>query len=174
MIGLINTFLKIIIFTLIFFSSYAFSDTLDKINITGNERISDETIKLFINIKVNDEIDTNKLNNILKDLYETDFFEDINISLNNQILFINVLENPIIENIFYEGIKSKRILEIIKEGSSIRSRSSYNERLIKKEKLKVENILKNLGYYKSNFNILVEKSENNLVNITYKIDLGKK
>jgi len=174
MIGLINTFLKIIIFTLIFFSGYAFSDTLDKINITGNERISDETIKLFINIKVNDEIDTNKLNNILKDLYETDFFEDINISLNNQILFINVLENPIIENIFYEGIKSKRILEIIKEGSSIRSRSSYNERLIKKEKLKVENILKNLGYYKSNFNILVEKSENNLVNITYKIDLGKK
>ena len=88
MIGLINTFLKIIIFTLIFFSGYAFSDTLDKINITGNERISDETIKLFINIKVNDEIDTNKLNNILKDLYKTDFFEDINISLNNQILFI--------------------------------------------------------------------------------------
>ena len=76
MIGLINTFLKIIIFTLTFFSGYAFSDTLDKINITGNERISDETIKLFINIKVNDEIDTNKLNNILKDLYETDFFED--------------------------------------------------------------------------------------------------
>ena len=101
MIGLINTFLKIIIFTSIFFSGYAFSDTLDKINITGNERISDESIKLFINIKVNDEIDTNKLNNILKDLYETDFFEDINISLNNQILFINVLENPIIENIFY-------------------------------------------------------------------------
>ena len=174
MIGLINTFLKIIIFTSIFFSGYAFSDTLDKINITGNERISDESIKLFINIKVNDEIDTNKLNNILKDLYKTDFFEDINVSLNNQILFINVLENPIIENIFYEGIKSKRILEIIKEGSSIRSRSSYNERLVKKEKLKVENILKNLGYYKSNFNILVEKSENNLVNITYKIDLGKK
>ena len=88
MIGLINTFLKIIIFTLIFFSGYAFSDTLDKINITGNERISDETIKLFINIKVNDEIDTNKLNNILKDLYKTDFFEDINVSLNNQILFL--------------------------------------------------------------------------------------
>ena len=41
-----------------------------------------------------------KLNNILKDLYETDFFKDISVNLNNQILSINVQENPIIENIF--------------------------------------------------------------------------
>ena len=174
MMRLINTFLKIIIFTSIFFSGYAFSNTLDKINITGNERISDETIKLFINVKVNDEINSNKLNNILKDLYETDFFKDINISFNNQVLLINVVENAIIENIFYKGIKSNKILEFIKEGSSIRSRSSYNESLIKKEKLKVKNVLKNLGYYKSDLDILVEQLENNLVNITYDINLGKK
>ena len=174
MMRLINTFLKIIIFTSIFFSGYAFSNTLDKINITGNERISDETIKLFINVKVNDEIDSNKLNNILKDLYETDFFKDIDISFNNQVLLINVVENAIIENIFYKGINSNKILEFIKEGSSIRSRSSYNESLIKKEKLKVKNVLKNLGYYKSDLDILVEQLENNLVNITYDINLGKK
>ena len=174
MMRLINTFLKIIIFTSIFFSGYAFSNTLDKINITGNERISDETIKLFINVKVNDEIDNNKLNNILKDLYETDFFKDINISFNNQVLLINVVENAIIENIFYKGIKSNKILEFIKESSSIKSRSSYNESLIKKEKLKVKNVLKNLGYYKSDLDILVEQLENNLVNITYDINLGKK
>ena len=174
MMRLINTFLKIIIFTSIFFSGYAFSNTLDKINITGNERISDETIKLFINVKVNDEINSNKLNNILKDLYETDFFKDINISFNNQVLLINVVENAIIENIFYKGIKSNKILEFIKEGSSIKSRSSYNESLIKKEKLKVKNVLKNLGYYKSDLDILVEQLENNLVNITYDINLGKK
>ena len=96
------SFLKLVFFILIFLSSYAFSSNLEKIRIIGNERISDETIKLFIDVNVNEIINDNKLNNILKDLYETNFFKDININFNNQILIINVEENPIIENIFYK------------------------------------------------------------------------
>ena len=159
---------------LLLLSSYAFSNTLNKIEIIGNDRISDETIKLFISTDIKDEINDDKLNKILKDLYETNFFKDINIKFVNQILLINVEENPIIENIFYNGIKSNRILEIIKQGTSIKQRSSYNESLIKKEKLKIQNILKNLGYYNSSLQILVDQSKNNLVNITYDITLGKK
>jgi outer membrane protein insertion porin family len=89
-------------------------------------------------------------------------------------LLIKVLENPIIENISYNGIKSNRILEIIKQGTLIKQRSSYNESLIKKEKLKIENILKSLGYYNSKLDISVNQSKNNLVSIIYDIDLGKK
>ena len=167
-------FLKIVFFILIFLPSYAFSSNLEKIRITGNECISDETIKLFIDVNVNDIINDNKLNNILKDLYETNFFKDININFNNQILIINVEENPIIENIFYKGIKSNRILDFIKNETSIKQRSSYNESLLKNEKLKITNVLKNLGYYNSELTISVEESGKNLVNITYDIKLGKK
>ena len=168
------SFLKLVFFILIFLSSYAFSSNLEKIRIIGNERISDETIKLFIDVNVNDIINDNKLNNILKDLYETNFFKDININFNNQILIINVEENPIIENIFYKGIKSNRILDFIKNETSIKQRSSYNESLLKNEKLKITNVLKNLGYYNSELTISVEESGKNLVNITYDIKLGKK
>jgi len=174
MIYLIKIFFKIFFFTSIFFSTYAFSDTLRKIEIFGNERISDESIKLFINVNISDEINNGEMNDIIKDLYETDFFKDISLSFNDQTLIITVIENPIIENIFYKGIKSDRILNIIKDGSSMRSRSSYKESIVKNEKLKIENILKSLGYYKSDLAILVEESENNLVNITYDINLGKK
>ena len=166
--------MKLVFFILIFLSSYAFSSNLEKIRITGNERISDETIKLFIDVNVNDIINDNKLNNILKDLYETNFFKDININFNNQILIINVEENPVIENIFYKGIKSNRILDFIKNETSIKQRSSYNESLLKNEKLKITNVLKNLGYYNSELTISVEESGKNLVNITYDIKLGKK
>jgi outer membrane protein insertion porin family len=91
-------------------SSKTFSDTLNKIEIIGNDRITDETIKLFISVDIKDEINESKLNNIIKDLYDTDFFKDISVKFNNQILSINVLENPIIENISYIGIKSDTIL----------------------------------------------------------------
>ena len=159
---------------LLFLFSNAFSDTLNKIEITGNDRISDETIRLFISVDIKDEINEVKLNNILKDLYDTDFFKDISVEFDNQILSINVIENPIIENISYIGIKSNRILELIKDGTSIKQRSSYDERKIKNDKLKIKDILQAIGYYNASLDILVEQSKNNLVSITYDIDLGKK
>jgi len=170
----IKILLKSIFIILFFFSSYSFSDIVNKIEIIGNDRISDETIKLFIQVELKDEINKAKLNDIIKDLYETDFFSDIIVNFKDQILSINVQENPIIENIFYEGIKSNRILDIIKKETSVKSRSSYNEIIIKKDKLKIEDVLKNLGYYNSNINTLVELKKNNLVNLTYNINLGKK
>ena len=171
---LIKILLKTIFLILFFFSSHVFSDIIKKIEIIGNDRISDETIKLFIKVDLEDEINEVKLNEILKDLYQTDFFKDINVNFKDQILSIQVQENPIIENIIFEGIKSNRILDIIKEETSVKSRSSYNEIILKKDKIKIENVLKNLGYYNSNIETLVEQKKNNLVNITYNIDLGKK
>ena len=159
---------------LFFLSSYAFSNVLNKIEIIGNDRISDETIKLFISVDINDEINDFKLNEILKELYETDYFKDVSVQFENQILTIMIQENPIIENISYNGIKSNRILEIIKKGTLIKQRSSYNEINMKKEKIKIENILNDLGYYNSSLDILIDQSKDNLVSITYNIDLGKK
>jgi outer membrane protein insertion porin family len=170
----IKTLFKLVCLIFCFISSQAFSEIVNKIEITGNDRISDETIKLFISVDKNENINDIKLNNIINDLYETNFFKNISVKFVDQILLINVIENPIIENIFYKGIKSKGILEIIKQGSVIKQRSSYNENIIKKEKLKIENILKNLGYYNVNLNILIDQSKDNLVSITYDIDLGKK
>jgi len=159
---------------LFFFTSYGYTETLNKIEIIGNDRITDETIKLFISVDLNDDLNDIKLNKILKDLYETDFFKDVSVNFYNKTLTINVLENPIIENIFYNGIKSNRILDIIKKETSVKSRSSFNQNVIKKEISKIESILKNLGYYNSSLDTLVEQKENNLVNLTYNIDLGKK
>jgi outer membrane protein insertion porin family len=155
-------------------SGQALSAAVNKIEIIGNDRIADETIKMFISVDIKDEINDEKLNKILKDLYETEFFKDISVKFDNQILSIIVQENPIIEKIIYNGLKSSRILEIIKQDTLIKQRSSFNENSLKKEKLKIENILKSLGYYNSSLNVLVNKLDNNLINITYNVDLGKK
>ena len=170
----IKILLKSFFFITIILSSYGYSEIVNKIEIIGNDRISNETIKLFIPIKLKDEINDVKLNQILQELYDTEYFKDVSVKFENKTLLINVIENPIIENISYKGIKSSRILNIIKDETLVKSRSSYNETTIKKEKLKINNILKNLGYYNSNIDVLVENSKNNLINITYDISLGKK
>ena len=169
----INLF-KLFFLIWLLISGQALSAAVNKIEIIGNDRIADETIKMFISVDIKDEIKNEKLNKILKDLYETEFFKDISVKFDNQILSIIVQENPIIEKIIYNGIKSSRILEIIKQDTLIKQRSSFNENSLKKEKLKIENILKSLGYYNSSLNVLVNKLDNNLINITYNVDLGKK
>ena len=101
--------LKLIFLFFLSLSSHALSEILNKIQISGNDRISDETIKMFISTDIYDDINDVKLNNILKDLYKTDFFKDVTVKFENQTLTIKVLENPIIENISYKGVSSNRI-----------------------------------------------------------------
>ena len=85
----------IIIFTLMFLSSSNAEIARDVV-IEGNNRISDETIKVYGNIRLNTDINKQDINQILKDLYSTEFFENIEITLNNGVLKISVVENPII------------------------------------------------------------------------------
>ena len=85
------------------------ANTVNEIQIIGNDRISKDTIILFSNIKVNENIREEDLNVILKNLYDTNFFKNVSVFKNN-ILLINVEENSIIEKINYTGIKSQRIL----------------------------------------------------------------
>ena len=150
------------------------ANIINEIQINGNNRISDETIELFTNISLNDKLDKDILNEILKNLYETNFFEDVKVSFKDNILLITVVENPIIENIEYKGIKANKILDALKQDALIKPRSPYNEIIVKKEKLRLQNILKEIGYYESNLEIYSKKQSNNLINLVYDFNLGDK
>ena len=83
----------------VFFYNTALSEIIKEIKVSGNERVSSEIIKTFSTINVNDDIDINILDDALKSLYSTDFFKNITIELNDNILYITVIENPIIQNL---------------------------------------------------------------------------
>ena len=91
----------------IFISSYSFAEIVKEVKIEGNQRISKETINVIGGIKINTDYNKDNLNLILKNLYNSDFFQDINLNLKNGVLSINVIENPIIEEIIIEGITIK-------------------------------------------------------------------
>ena len=165
--------LLIIFFTLVF-SSFLRAEIIKKINVEGNQRISLETIKMFSGVSINDNLSQNDLNEILKKLYDTNFFNLVSVKIENNILSIKVEENPVIQNIFYEGIESSKILEDLKKNVILKSRSSYNQILIEKDLKNIKNSLKQIGYYFSEVEILLEELKDNKINLTYKIELGKK
>ena len=158
----------------LFYFSLVNAEVIKKIEINGNDRIPDETIIMFSKVRVNDDINQNDVNKILKEIYETNYFEDVVVNFNNQILKITVNEFPIIQNLQYEGIKAKKIRDVVLENLTLRNRSSYNEIFLKEDKKKIDNNLKKLGYYFSKTEVFVEELKNDLVNVTFVIDLGEK
>ena len=165
--------LKVIIFILLL-NLNAFSEIIEKIKINGNQRISNSTIKLFSNIDIGDEINSSDINRILKDLYETNFFENVNIKFINNILNISVFEYPIIQKVIYEGIKSKSLLSKIEENKLIREKSSFNEFILSNEEKRILTVLRDLGYYNSLLDTSIEKIDDNTVSINFKLDIGEK
>ena len=164
----------IILLILSFGTSKSYSDIVKKILIEGNNRISKETIIMFSSISTGDNLDQNSLNVILKDLYETNFFKDVSVKLENNDLVISVIENPLIENINYNGIEAEKIKKILLQNLNLKSRSSYNELTLKKDKDLMLSNLKELGYHFSTIDVFVENLKNNKVEITYDIFLGNK
>tara|TARA_Y100000591_G_scaffold11552_1_gene8976 strand:- start:836 stop:3082 length:2247 start_codon:yes stop_codon:yes gene_type:complete len=166
------------LFFLIIFNSglvkFVNAEILKEFEVTGNQRISTETIKLFSEVSINQNLNDNSLNEILKKLYNTGFFKNINISFKDNKLSLVVEENPIIENIEYKGIKSKTILKLLLEDKLIKERNSFNEINLKNEKVRLNLILNELGYVNSNVKILVSEKKNNLIKITFDFELGKK
>ena len=69
----IYIFLLVCSFNLLIILNVAKADTINSFKISGNDRITDQTIILFSGIKVNDTVDKNTINKTLKNLYETSF-----------------------------------------------------------------------------------------------------
>ena len=163
-----------IIFLTFFHSLVAKSEIIKNIIIEGNERVSNETILVFSSINVGDKIDADKLNEIVNNLYDTNFFDDISTIFKNNELFIKVVESPIISKVEFKGIKSKTLIDDISKNLKLKSRSSFNTYLLEMDKVEIENQLKNKGYYYSIIEIYQNTKSNKTIDLIYEIDLGKK
>ena len=158
-----------------FLTTILFSEMINKIEVSGNKRISDETILVLGSIQNNQNFNDEQLNETLKSLYDSNFFSDININLNNGLLSISVIENPIIEDIAITGVKNKNFLKVLSENITLKNRMSFTENQLQKDINILNNILKSGGYYFAKVKpSSITNDELNSVRLEINIDLGKK
>ena len=170
----LKQFLTIIISLFFISFNYSNAEILKNIIVKGNDRVSNETIIVFTSAKIGEEINTVRLNEIVNNLYDTNFFENISTTFDNQELVITVKENPIINTIQFKGIKSKTLIENISKNLELKPRSSFNLFILENDKVKIENELKSKGYYYSTIEIFTEKKNNNTLDLIYNINIGNK
>ena len=166
-----------LVYIILFFTlsiSVSIADIIKDIKVKGNQRISAPTIILFSKAKINQSVDEEDINFYLKNLYETNFFKNVTLTLENNILLINVDEEPIIQSVIYSGVKAKKILEPIKRSTKLKDRSSYNQNILLEDKNKIKKTLQLLGYYFADVKTSIEDLKDNKINLIYEIDLGDK
>ena len=172
-----SNFKKIFAAIILFFilsSVNSYSEIVNKIEVKGNDRISLETIVIFGDISIGEDYDRSDINLIIKKLYESTFFQNIAVELQNNKLTITVVENPLINLIKFEGEKADKHKDKIREFLVLKEKNSYIENNIKRDINQIKIFYRTLGYYFVKIDAKIENLKNNKVNIIYSVDKGKK
>ena len=166
-------FLSIAIILLIPFSNVN-GEVIKKIDINGNNRISDETIKVYGNIELNKDYKETNLNQVLKDLYETKFFEDIKIEIKNNVLILNVKEYPFISQLIVVGEKSQKYTSQLKKIISLKEKRSFIKSNLPKDIERIKSLYSSIGYNSTEVEIKTKNISKNNVDVLINIKRGEK
>ena len=168
-----NKYALLIFFYFSFFINLK-AEIIKKINILGNERITSETIQIYGKIELNKDYSEIDLNEVLKNLFETNFFEDVKVSITNNTLNVTVTEYPYINEIIIIGEKSNKYKDQIKKIINLKTKRPLVKFYIPKDIETIKNLYVSAGYNSSNVDIKVNEISKNTFDILIEIDRGQK
>ena len=165
--------LFIIVLIYLLYSSTAIAEVIKKINISGNSRVSEETIKIYGGIKINEDYKEKDLNRVLNDLFSTNFFEDVQIELSNNILNINLIEHPVINELIIIGEPAKKYLEQIRKIIKSKEKDSYIKNNIAKDINIIKQLYASAGYNFAQVDTKVRKIDKSNLDLIFEITKGE-
>ena len=161
------------IFLILFFSIFSASaEIIEKITVEGNERVSDETIKNYGKIELNKDYSESDLNQILKNIYSTEFFEEVDVSIKGNQLNVKVKEYPIINQLILIGEKKKGNVEQIKKLINLKEKKSFNKSYLSEDIEIIKKLYSSLGYNAPNIEVKIKNIDNLNVDLLIEIDRG--
>ena len=147
---------------------------IENVNVINNKRISKETILTYGQIEIKKDYNDDQINQILKNLYDTNFFENIEITVIENTLSLKVVENKIIQEVIVNGIKSKTMKGIILDNLFSKDKSPFLITKVKQDTKKIKTNLDLLGYYFSKVDSKTLENSNDTVDLIFDIELGEK
>ena len=165
-------FAAVLCLYLIIFSN-AYADKIKSVLIQGNNRVADETIIMFSDLDIGEEINQQILNKSLKELYSTNYFKDVKILNKNGNIIINVVENPIIQTVIINGVEKDNIYDKIKDITLKIEKYPFVESKVNEQVNLLKNILKSYGYYFVELKTSIINNNNNTVDLVYDFNLGE-
>jgi outer membrane protein insertion porin family len=141
---------------------------IKKVDIVGNKRVNSATIESLVDKKIIN-IDSIYINNLTKKIYDTDFFSDVKVSFNQNILIITVVENPVVNFFYINGVKDSD-LDQVNKIITLKENNIFSSSKLKKDIEATREFLNASGFYQATIVPEVIKIDNNQVNLIVNID----
>ena len=171
----LKNFSIVFIFLILLLSTSLFAENvkISNIVIQGNKKIASSNIISLLDLNGN-FANSNDLNEYQKQIFKSNFFTSVDIFFDNKKIFIKLVENPIVDYIFIEGIESDTLLNEIKDVLNLKENNLFSESLLNSDIKKISNFLRSRGYFKSNVNYKAVKPTTDKINVFFNIALNKK
>ena len=149
------------------------AEVVNDLKINGNSRISDETIKIYGEIELGKDLSENDLDKILKNLFNTNFFEDVKIKLDKNILIINLVEYPVINQLIIVGEKSNKYKNQIKKIIQLKEKNSFIKSYLSKDIEKIKTLYSSIGYNFSKVDTKIKTIDRNNIDLVIEVNRGE-
>ena len=163
---------KILISGLILASSL-YAITIKSIRFDGLIHLSPSIAKEIMNIHKGDVLDVRIIDQGIKDLYKQKYFKDIEVSENDGVLSVTVVEKPVIANIEVSGIGDSD-KKTVKETLGIAKGEIYSKEKVRIAKKRVEQYYESKGYFNTVVEASTKKINKNSLSLNLVINRGEK
>lgn len=149
------------------------SGVVGRIVIQGNERIDPETITSYLPIAVGDTVDPAKIDIALKTLFRTDLFSDVKIDLQGTDLVVKVVENPVINQVLFEG-NSNIKEDKLKDEVQIRPRGVFTRAKVEEDVGRIVELYRRAGRISATVTPKIIELPQRRVDLIFEINEGPK
>lgn len=143
-----------------------------EIVVEGTQRIEPETVRSYMLIKEGDPLDADRVNESLKGLYSTGLFADVTLRREGDVLFVRVVENPIINRISFEGDKALEE-ETLRNEVQLRPRIVYTRTRVQNDVKRILDLYRRTGRFAATVEPKVVQLPQNRVDLIFEIDEGQ-
>ena len=147
------------------------NEIISEIRILGNKRIERATVVSYLKVNKGDRYNTSQIDESLKNLFSTGLFADVTFKNKNNVLIIQVIENPIINRIAFEGNKRLKN-EILESEISLRPRVVYTRTKVQNDVKRLLNIYRRSGRFGATVEAKAIKLSENRVDLIYEVNEG--
>jgi outer membrane protein insertion porin family len=146
-------------------------ETIESIQIRGNQRIESTTVASYLTVKVGDPFDDDALDQSLKNLYASSFFEDVTLRREGDLLVVEVVENPIINRIAFEG--NLRLDDATLEPEvQLRPRVVFTRSRVQNAVSRILELYRRNGRYAATVEPKIVKLDENRVDLIFEVNEG--
>lgn len=161
-------------------SSAAASDTIEiaqagviqAIEVRGAQRVDPGTVRSYMVIQEGDPFDPRRIDKSLKSLFATGLFADISLRREGDTLVVNVVENPIINRIAFEG-NNEFENDTLQTELSLRPRVIYTRSKVQDDVKRILTLYRQSGLFAAIVEPKLIQLEQNRVDLVFEIKEGE-